>query len=94
MAKLPTDIKALARVHTETALWVLAKIMSADDAPPAARVAAANALMDRGWGKAAQAIEVTGELIASKVIRAPATEQSPSSWAKNHIPAHLRQTEH
>lgn len=94
MAKLPTDIKALARVHTETALWVLAKIMSADDAPPAARVAAANALMDRGWGKAAQAIEVSGEIVASKVIRSPAPSATPSTWASEHIPAHLRPTEH
>jgi len=34
---------------------VLAGIASAEDAPPAARVAAANALLDRGWGKAPQA---------------------------------------
>ena len=34
---------------------VLAGIASAEDAPPAARVAAANALLDRGWGRAPQA---------------------------------------
>ena len=34
---------------------VLAGIASAEDAPPAARVAAVNALLDRGWGKAPQA---------------------------------------
>lgn len=39
-------------------------------------------------------VEISGEISTSKVIRAPATEQTPSSWAKNHIPAHLRQTEH
>ena len=33
---------------------VLAGIASAEDAPPAARVAAAAILLDRGWGKAAQ----------------------------------------
>jgi hypothetical protein len=33
---------------------VLAGIASAENAPPAARVAAVNALLDRGWGKAIQ----------------------------------------
>jgi len=33
---------------------VLAGIASAEDAPPAARVSAAQALLDRGWGKPAQ----------------------------------------
>jgi len=31
-------------------------------APPAARVMAANALLDRGWGKAAQLVAVDGEI--------------------------------
>lgn len=59
MAKAPTEIRSLARSHTETALNTLAKIMVAEDAPHAARVSAASALLDRGWGKPAQA--VTGE---------------------------------
>lgn len=54
MAKTPTQIKSLARSHTETAIKVLAGIMEQSDAPPAARVAAVNSLLDRGWGKAAQ----------------------------------------
>lgn len=56
MAKTPTDIRSLARSHTETALKTLAGIMEQPDAPPAARVAAANSLLDRGWGKPVQAI--------------------------------------
>lgn len=56
MAKTPADIRSLARGHTETALTTLAKIMTAEDAPHAARVSAANSLLDRGWGKAAQPI--------------------------------------
>ena len=31
-------------------------------APPAARVTAANALLDRGWGKAAQLVAIDGEI--------------------------------
>lgn len=55
MAKAPTEIRSLARSHTETALNVLAGIMREESAPHAARVSAAQALLDRGWGKSAQA---------------------------------------
>ena len=56
MSKTPTQIKSLARSHTETAVNVLAGIMNQTDAPPAARVAAAGQLLDRGWGKPTQHI--------------------------------------
>jgi hypothetical protein len=52
-----TEIRSLARSHTRTAINVLVGIMSSNDATPAARVSAANAILDRGWGKAAQALE-------------------------------------
>ena len=58
MAKAPTEIKSLARSHTETAINVLVSIMNQSNAPHAARVSAAQALLDRGWGKPAQAIEM------------------------------------
>jgi len=51
------DIRSLARSHTETAINVLVKIMQSKDATPAARVSAANAVLDRGWGKATQPME-------------------------------------
>ena len=54
MAKTPLEIKSLARAHTHGAIKVLAGIMNEKKAPPAARVAAANALLDRGYGKAPQ----------------------------------------
>ncbi len=58
MAKTPTDIRSLARSHTITAVKTLAGIMEQADAPAAARVAAANSILDRGWGKAEQHITV------------------------------------
>lgn len=45
-------VTTLARRHTEDAVNLLAKIVSDEKAPPAARVTAAQALLDRGWGKA------------------------------------------
>jgi len=56
MAKAATDIRSLARSHTESALKVLAGIMNEPEAPHAARVAAANSLLDRGWGKPTQPV--------------------------------------
>jgi len=57
MPKALTEIRSLARSHTSTAIKVLAGIMNCKDATAAARVAAANAILDRGWGKPAQAIQ-------------------------------------
>jgi hypothetical protein len=54
MAKAPIDIRSLARKHTSKAVNVLAGIMKSESHPAAARVSAAQALLDRGWGKAAQ----------------------------------------
>ena len=45
-------ITTLARQHTPNAIRVLAEIMDDAKAPPAARATAAQALLDRGWGKA------------------------------------------
>lgn len=56
MAKALVDIRSLARAHTKSAINCLVGVMNQADAPPAARVAASNALLDRGWGKPAQTI--------------------------------------
>jgi hypothetical protein len=60
MPRAVTEIRSLARSHTRTALNVLVGVMRSNEATPAARVAAANAILDRGWGKAPQAIENSG----------------------------------
>jgi hypothetical protein len=62
MPRAVTEIRSLARSHTRTALTVLVGVMRSNQATPAARVAAANAILDRGWGKAPQAIESGGVL--------------------------------
>ena len=57
MAKALTEIRSLARSYTRTALNVLVGVMRSNDATTAARIAAANSILDRGWGKAPQAIQ-------------------------------------
>ena len=61
MAKAPAEIRSLARAHTKAAVGTLAKIMAQPKATPAARIAAAVALLDRGWGKSMQMIGTDAE---------------------------------
>jgi hypothetical protein len=56
-AKTLTEIRSIARSHTRTAINVLVGIMRSKDATPAARVSAANSILDRGWGKVAQPLQ-------------------------------------
>jgi hypothetical protein len=67
MPKTITEIRSLARSHTRTALNVLVGVMRNTKAAAPARIAAANAILDRGWGKATQAIE-NGEEGALELI--------------------------
>ena len=52
------QVEELARKQTVDALKTLETIHKNPRAPAAARVAAANALLDRGWGKPRQALEM------------------------------------
>jgi hypothetical protein len=54
--KAAARMQALARKHGKDAIKTLAAIMNQADGPATARVSAALALLDRGWGKAAQPI--------------------------------------
>src|SRR5713226_6999481 len=56
MARIPTQIRLAARGHTLSAIRTLAAIMTSPRASAAARVSAANAMLDRGWGRPKQAI--------------------------------------
>ena len=56
---LTPNLDRLAREHTQDAIKTLVKIMNSTKAPPAARVAAANSILDRGYGKPAQDVTVT-----------------------------------
>ncbi|WP_280710063.1 hypothetical protein [Bradyrhizobium sp. BR13661] len=66
-ARTLTEIRSVARGHTRTAINVLVGVMRSSEATPAARVSAANAILDRGWGRAAQQAE-NGEDEALELI--------------------------
>lgn len=52
------EVREAARQHTALAMQTLAEACRAKRAPWSARVAAAEALLNRGWGKPAQPVEV------------------------------------
>ena len=62
MTKAPVEIRSLARAQTALAIRTLTGVCGSKAAPAAARVSAASALLDRGWGKAQQDGNVPGEL--------------------------------
>ena len=56
--KAIVEVQELARAETAASIAALVRIRDAEDAPPAAVVAAATALLDRGWGKPVQSHEL------------------------------------
>ena len=69
--KTPTEINSLARLHTERMIQVLVGIATQENAPAASRVSAAEALLDRGWGRPKQTIasDPDGPLIVEIIQR-------------------------
>jgi Family of unknown function (DUF5681) len=76
--KVVAEVKELARAHTGQAIKTLVSIMSNPKAAPAARVSAANAILDRGYGKPPQYI--TGEGGPSYVVRLPEPCKTADEW--------------
>ena len=76
--KVVAEVKELARKHTGKAIETLVSIMDNPKAAPAARVSAANSLLDRGYGKPPQ--HITGEGGPSFVVRLPEPARDAESW--------------
>jgi hypothetical protein len=64
--KQTADLQLLARVYTAQALDTIARVMVMGDTD-AAKVMAAKELLDRGYGKAAQAVTLSGNLTVTSV---------------------------
>ncbi len=57
--QMSKDVRDLCRAHTLDAVNALIEVVNTKTTPPAARVAAANSILDRGWGKAPVHIDAT-----------------------------------
>jgi len=60
--RIIADVQALARSHTAEAIETLVGIANDPKAPAAARVAAANALLDRAWGRSQTSVTIHQEI--------------------------------
>ncbi len=56
--KVKLELREAAKAYTQQALDTLVKIMGDNSMPAAARISAANILLDRGHGKPSQALDV------------------------------------
>ncbi|MFP5339892.1 MAG: hypothetical protein ACLGIW_15615 [Gammaproteobacteria bacterium] len=69
--KVTADIKELAQSFGEEAIKSLVEIVRDGEAPHAARVSAVKELLDRGYGKAKQALEHSGGMTYNVVTGVP-----------------------
>ena len=56
-ARMPVDMRELVKANTTEAVATLVEVMKSKKSPASARVNAAIALLDRGWGRPVQSIE-------------------------------------
>ena len=82
--KVLGDMQELARQYTTDAVETLASIMLDGHAAPAARVTAANAILDRGYGKPAQ--HITGEVETRFVAELPEVCADGDEWERKYAP--------
>jgi Family of unknown function (DUF5681) len=85
--KILADIRELARAHTAAAMKALVDIVENKNAPSAARVAAANALLDRAYGKPEAKIEAS--VTRQTVVRLPAPIWTVEEWQASYIPGRV-----
>ena len=76
------EVQDLARQHSPSAIATLAKIMEDDKAPPAARIAAAQAILDRSYGRPPQAVKISGDEEAPLQMKHTATEELLAELAR------------
>lgn len=67
--KATASIRDAAQQYTDQALATLVEVMGGAEHPAAARVAAANSLLDRGFGKPKQSLDVDMEASVTARVR-------------------------
>lgn len=80
------SIEDLARQHTDTAINALNEIAGNGQLPPAARVSAAIALLDRGYGKPGQSITHKGDEDAPLNLGVVFVGSNPNDLIKDEEP--------
>jgi hypothetical protein len=79
------DVQNAAREHSSEAIETLAGIMRNPKAPAAARISAASALLDRGYGKPLQTVDANNTNVNYVVSDQPMTEEE---WVAERVTEH------
>lgn len=80
--KMPGSVRDMAQALTEECIETWREIMRSTKAPAQARVAAAAAIMDRGWGKPETKAEINSNV--NYVARVPAAPESIEEWERQN----------
>lgn len=75
------DLAVLARIHTQEAIGTLLQVMQDAKAPASARIAAATVLLDRGWGKPPQTVDLYQQADFTETFEAFVTSLSAKRTA-------------
>jgi Family of unknown function (DUF5681) len=77
------DVQKVARAHSADAIKTLSDVMNNPKTPAAARISAASALLDRGYGKPSQTVDAnnTTYVVSDK----PMTEEE---WVAERVTEH------
>ncbi len=86
MTKATADIRSLARAQTALAIRTLTGVCGSKAAPAAARVSAASALFDRGWGKAPQQYTGEDDRAVHVIIRDIVEERRQQTFLTTTVP--------
>ena len=78
-----SELRKLAREYTKDAIETLAQIMVDVKASEASRIAAANSLLDRGYGRPLQAVDLDVSEPISSIVRTIVDSAQPLPPAAN-----------
>jgi hypothetical protein len=67
--KIIADVKELAKELTPKAMTALEGVLDNEKAPAAAKVSAAIAILDRGWGKPRETVDVTHRKTLEELVK-------------------------
>ena len=73
--KVLTEVRDLAREHTVTAIDTLVSIMCNENASAAARITAAQAILDRSYGKPSQSMRIEEQRPMAVISGEPLSEE-------------------
>jgi hypothetical protein len=80
------EVQELAQAETAASIAALVRVRDCADTPPVAVVAAATALLDRGWGRPAQAVAAEVNVRGNFVVRAPPAVETTEQWLAIYAP--------